>query len=114
MKLDDAKNRFVFNTKIFLKDIESDTLTEEYLIMREPNMTEVARLGDDEEENKKTILSIMPDCIIGSSFEKNDGTFAKGKEAFNVINSSATTTTDVLNQWLAACPFTSRKQKEES
>ena len=109
----EAKNRFCFKVKIYLNDFE-DNKTDEYLEMREPNMKEISLLTEDEDNNKKVLMDLLPACIVNSSFTKADGTSLKGKEAFEIINSSASVTTQVLNDWLNACPFTLRNQTKEN
>ena len=114
MTIEEMKNRFCYKIKVYLRDPETGEPTEEYIILREPNSTELAKLTDNEQENNKIIMAIMPNCIVDSSITDETGNKVKNKQISDIIMSTTTLATDVMNDWLKACPFSSRKRNEEN
>ena len=98
MKLNETS--FVFKTKI---NLDADTWIE----VREPTMLEFRKFNSNgnASEQMESARKIIPDCIIGSNLETDDGETAKGAEVWRVIEPSASLATRVLNDWLLAIPF---------
>lgn len=113
MKIEDAKNRYLFKTEIFLKDYNGEQ-TEDKVIIREPNMREMQKVqAAKEDEQQSVILSILPNCILETTIQKENGQYMSGKEFVDFISESVTTTTSLIEDWLNVCPFVLRQKNKE-
>lgn len=106
MKLSDIKKNFVFTTKITL-----DEGTGDFIELREPTQGEIFGLGGEENEVLKKLESLLPECIIDSSFVDDAGEKASGKAIYDELSASGSLLSDVLNIWLEAIPFQHRLKK---
>lgn len=111
MTLSQAEQKFVFTTKIYLDEDDTD-----YVVLREPNTQEFSGFDISEDADAMKQLAYMeklfPMCVVDSSIEKDDGTQASGKEIYDVLKKSSTLFTQILNEWMTNIPFQSRKKKK--
>lgn len=93
-------SNFVFKTKV--KIGEND-----FVVLREPTTAEFQKAGFDENgsNNLVQLAKLFPLCVVESSFTKEDGTPATGKEIADLLEPSASTMTNVLMSWFGKIPF---------
>lgn len=107
MKISEAKEHFIFTTRIDLNDDGS-----EYVVLREPSTAEISGLGDDGEKNLEIMNKIFPNCIVESSFTTDSGEPADGKAIYNVLKDSSSLYTEIIETWMTSVPFKSRLSKK--
>ena len=68
---------------------------------------EFQKAGFDENgsNNLVQLAKLFPLCVVESSFTKEDGTPASGKEIADLLEPSASTMTNVLMSWFGKIPF---------
>lgn len=106
MKISEAKEKFVFTTRIDLNDDGS-----EYIVLKEPNSKVVTEIGEDGVKNFEIMTKAFPDCVVESSITNDDGTPADAKAIVNVLKESGTLFTFVIGAWIQSIPFQSRLAK---
>lgn len=94
------ETNFVFSTKVKIGDSD-------YVVLREPTTAEFQKAGfdDDGSNNLVQLAKLFPVCVVESSFTKEDGTPATGKEIYDLLEPSASTMTNVLMAWFGKIPF---------
>ena len=107
MKISEAKEHYVFTTRIDLNDDGS-----EYIVLREPTTGEVSGLGDDGQKNLEILNKIFPSCIVESSFTDDEGNEADGKAVYSVLKDSASLFTEIVETWMTSVPFKSSLSKK--
>lgn len=107
MTLTEAKKKFVFTTKI---ELDGD-----FIILREPTLTEFQKFSDDGNKNLEIMKNLFPICVVDSSFttDEEGKTKASGQQIYDVLSKSASTFTDIITNWFNACPFTSAAKKNK-
>lgn len=108
MKISEAKDYFVFTTKIELNDDGS-----EYIVLREPNTQEISGLGEDGLKNLEVMSKIFPSCVVESSIVDEDGNEVDGKTIYNALKESSSFFTEIVQTWMTSVPFQSRLAKKE-
>lgn len=111
IKLSEFGKNFVWTTKIELP-IGEDGL-ENFIELREPTQQEIVNLSDDGAKNLEMMEKIFPACVTKSTFTKDDGTPATGKEIADVLKNSGSLFTEILSTWLNSIPFQHRLMKGE-
>lgn len=108
MTLTEAKQKYVFTTKIELEDGQ-------FIVMREPNLQEYQKFSaDDDQKNLEAIKTIFPKCIVESSFTDENGNSASGQQIYEFLSQSATTFTQIMTEWIESCPFQSQGKKNKN
>jgi hypothetical protein len=130
MKISEAKNRFLFKTRIplyeeyedyekLLRDIKDNPemkidIGDDWVDIREPNIKELQEIQKtDEGELFNTMYKLIEQFIIASSIENDDGTPAKIKDVANIIRESSSMFSGILNIWTQTLPFNSRQEKQQ-
>lgn len=75
---------FVFKTTDKIGD-------EDFVTLREPTTAEFQKAGfsEDGSNNLVQLARLFPICVVDSSFEKEDGAKATGKEIYDLLEPSA-------------------------
>ena len=112
MELKDARQNFIFKTRIDLND-EGD-----YIVLRELNMQEMkgVHFGDSDEDTKANISyleSIFKDCLVEHSFT-NGGEAVSKAEVYNELKGSGSLFLEIITRWLSSLPFSQRLKKGKS
>jgi hypothetical protein len=110
MKLSEAKNKYVFSTKIDLGDGD-------FVKLRELTVGEMEKLKKVNEEDWITELSkLFPSCIVDHSFSKDsdggEGQKASGDEVYNELKNSGTLFLEIIAAWMESLPLSNRLKKE--
>ena len=106
---ENTQNEFVFTTRIEFSSSQGD----EYIIMREFNTQELAQItaagrykSNGEIENTSAFMEqaekIFPQCVVESSFAKENGSKLSGRELYDVIKKSSSLFTEILHVWLSS------------
>lgn len=98
-----SDKNYVFTTKIELDD-------NDFIVIREPTSLEIKDLGEDNNKNMDLLKKILPNCIVESSFEDDDGNPAKGSAIVKMLESSGSMYFEVLQDWQADIPFGKRRK----
>ena len=105
MNLSDAKKKFVFTTRIELDD-------NDFIELRELNQSEIKDIGNDDPiQNLEALAKLFPACVVDSSFTRDDGSKATGKEIYEVLKDSGSVMSEILTTWIKSIPFQSRLKK---
>ena len=105
MNLSDAKKKFVFTTRIELDN-------NDFIELRELNQSEIKDIGnDDAVQNRESLAKLFPACVVDSSFTRDDGSKATGKEIYEVLKDSGSVMSEILTTWIKSIPFQSRLKK---
>lgn len=104
MLLSEIQQKFVFKTRI---ELDKNNFIE----LREPKQFEIINMSDDGTKNLEVLAKIFPDCVVDSSFTKEDGTKATGKEIYDELKNSGSLFTEIITTWLQSIPFQQRLMK---
>lgn len=110
MKLSQAKEKYIFTTKIDLGD-------DEFVTMREPTIDEYQKIsagGEDEDKMMNQLKLIFPKCVVDSSFEDDNGNKATGQQLYDLFSKSSTNFTAIIQDWISSCPFQRQKATKEN
>ncbi len=117
MKITEARSKGLFSTKIDLtpvfEDEEQNTLEGEYVVFRELTADEQTSLEKvDPSEYATAFKKSLPDLIVGSSFTDDEGQEAKPKDVADLILSSTSVFSYVIEKWGESLPFVKRSKKK--
>lgn len=97
MDIKDAREKFIFTTRIDLDDGE-------YIVLREPTSYELSDFGDDGKKNVEILQKIFPKALIESSFTDDDKP-ARAEKVSAFLLDSGTTFTKIINIWMDSLPL---------
>jgi hypothetical protein len=109
MKISEARNKYLFTTKIELPHEEEEF---DYVVLREPTLEEMQLFSDDGKKNMDTLKGLFPKCLVEHSFVNDDSTPAKNQEVYNVLKESSSLYSEIINAWFESIPFQSRLKKQ--
>ena len=104
----------VLNEKNFIFTIKINLMDNEFIVLREPTAGEFQKTQafnntDDSSKLFEQMRKLLPNCIVDSSFENENGEKASGQEVFNFIDKSSTLELKVITEWINALPFSTKK-----
>lgn len=106
MRIEEAKKKYLFKTKLFLHDDEED-----YIVLREPTIAEMRTFqGKSDHDNFTLLEKLFPSCLVESSFTNDDDSPADSQTVYQFLRESGTLFTDLVNRWFASLPFQSPKR----
>lgn len=110
MTLADAKKKFIFTTKVFVDETNTD-----WIELREPTISEFQKFSEDGNKNLETMKNLFPHCVVDSSFtyDAEGKTKATGQQLYEVFSDSSTCFTKILQDWFNACPFAQTKKNNK-
>jgi len=104
MEIANAKQKYVFETRIDLEDGD-------YVTLREPSSLELKELGHDEDKNFAVLYRIFDTCLIDHSF--TDGAEkASNKDVVTLLKASGTTFMGIIVTWMNSLPLAQRSSKK--
>ncbi len=108
MKLSEAKQRGVFRTKVYIGEFFGQKEKSEWVELREPTADEAreAYYVPDGEVDADATDKVLAKCLIGASFEADDGGPVDMSEVYEMIRASASMFTKVLTRWQQSIPLT--------
>jgi hypothetical protein len=108
MNLSEAKNKYIYFTKIDLDE-------ENFVKLREPTLNELNELNEMNgyKEKMEALSKMFPLCLVDHSFTNEDGSKANVKEVYDMLNESGSLLIDVLSTWIESTPFQSRLKKKQ-
>lgn len=104
MELSQAREKYIFTTKIELDDGD-------YIVVREPTSFELKDFGDDGKQNIEILQKIFPKCLIESSFTEN-GQPAKNEKVSAMLLDSGSRFTEIISVWMESIPLAKKKDKK--
>jgi hypothetical protein len=107
MKISEAKNKYLFTTRIELYD-------NDYVVLREPSIREMQTFSGDDKDKKNTeaVEKLFPVCLVDHSFYEDDGVTKAGNDAvYGILKDSASLFTEIVDIWFKSIPFQSRLKK---
>jgi hypothetical protein len=115
MKLSNAREKFLFKTKIYLELNEDGTSNEDgdFIVLREPTFSEMQQFGEDTKKNIETLEKLFPLCLVDHSFIDEADNKSSVKEVVDFLKESGSLYGDITNQWFDAVPFNSRLKKQK-
>lgn len=110
MNINEAKKVFLISTKIEF-DSPDNSGAKEFVELREMNTTEMHQIMHaakfDKEMEPTDIIGMLeqaeklfPGCVVDSSFTKDDGSKASGREIYDVLKQSSGLLNDILSRWM--------------
>jgi hypothetical protein len=116
MNLNEAKNKYIFYTKVDLEDGD-------FLKLREPSIAELDTLNKAKEDSKiKEMERLFPVCLVDHSFvvdrcNKDGGNVvekASSEEVYKMLRDSGTLFIEVITTWMQSIPFKDRLKNKKT
>jgi hypothetical protein len=109
MKLSEASKAYVFTTRIELDDKKN------FIVLKEPSMKQLDLIQSAKEDQSKifeVLQSILPDCIVDSSFTNDSGEPSTGQEIAAMLKEMSSLEAEIINTWINSIPFQNRLPKK--
>jgi hypothetical protein len=111
MKITEARNRYLFTTRIELPHEEGEDI--DFIVLREPTLEEMQKFaGDDSKKNIEMLEKLFPKCLVDHSFVNDDNTKTVNQEVYNLLKESSSLYAEIINAWFKSIPFHSRLTKQ--
>jgi hypothetical protein len=129
MKLSEAKDKYLFTTKIYLDQIENKKRDDEgnlvvtilpdeagnYIVLREPTVQEIGVFSDDSKTNFAQLEKLFPKCLVDHSFytDEDETQKAENGDVYAMLKESGSLFSELVGIWFKSIPFNSRIHKQE-